>query len=271
MTRKKKPKPQTSGRSPSGSTNSSPSLRSSAKSPASVSPDLAAKQAPSMEVSSPPGDSTTQVFQLDSKQQAPDNSRSELPPSCTETEVAENQNNLPFPTELTDVEAQAKLQELSAATVETNYTATAQEHLLPLTQPVPDPNPPQAGMKIQASIWRDKVKAGTTPLPVANHEVVGCSSSQTPPYVRPPTTELEKAMLCVDLRTNLFDGVKKSKAQSSTSSASDSDPDPDCTSNDEDSLDEDRDRYITVISNRKKKLLKAATKAAERARGPLNL
>lgn len=90
-----------------------------------------------------------------------------------------------------------------------------------------------------------------TPLPVANREVVGCSSSQTPLFVRPPATEHEKAMLCVDLRSNLFDGVKQSTAQSSASSASDSDPDPDpdFSSNDEGSLDEDRDRFITVISN----------------------
>lgn len=76
----------------------------------------------------------------------------------------ENQIKLPLLAEITEVEDQSKLQELSAATVEPNNTATGQEHLLPLTQPVPDSNPPQATMKIQASFWRDKVKTGTANL-----------------------------------------------------------------------------------------------------------
>ncbi|KAG5393939.1 hypothetical protein IGI04_023902 [Brassica rapa subsp. trilocularis] len=294
MTRKKNPKPQASGRSPTGSANSSSSLRSSAKSSAPGSPESAAKQAHSTEAASPSGDSTTQVLQLDSKQQAPDFPRSELPFSCTGTEAVENQIKLPLLTEITEVEDQSKLQELSAATVETNNTATAQEHMLPLTQPVPDANPPQDAMKIQASFSCPRIntertkekrnntektkekrnrkaliqsqlpiisgteivpltsgpgpkpdaarsrKPGPTPskqkkvttqwvrtenqasLPVAIHDTIGCSSSQTPSYVRPPATEHDKAMLCVDLRANLFDGVQKSRVQLSASSTSDS-------------------------------------------------
>lgn len=91
---------------------------------------------------------------------------------------------------------------------------------------------------------------------------------RAPPLSRSQTPTYDKERFCVDLRASLFEGTSKdSGSKSSDPTSSGSETVSEGFSNDDDNPDEDNDRYITVISNRKKKLLKAA----DRARGPLNL
>ncbi|WZZ48781.1 hypothetical protein YC2023_048888 [Brassica napus] len=340
MAKKKKPKSHSPGCSPTGSTNSS-SLRSSAQSaPASV--DLTANKVSSSEVLPPPDNSSLPVSEPKQDQQASDPPRSEPPILDSEPETVESPLKHPLAIECGDTQALSCHEKSpSAMADENNNTVTGQEQMVTLTPPVPETNPPQNEAKLQSTVWRDKVKAGSVNL--EPHDINSCpknnadkrsekrkgkapihsqlpivTGSGNPParvssedlrkkhssvkktssqWVRTnsvmqlpkerinldpplgsrrnskslpissqhPLSDQDKDKFCIDLKASLFDSNRKCSVSPSITSESESEPES--LTNDEDTLDEDREHYTTVISNRKKKLLRAAARAG----GPLNL
>uniref|UniRef100_A0A0D3BQJ3 CCHC-type domain-containing protein n=1 Tax=Brassica oleracea var. oleracea TaxID=109376 RepID=A0A0D3BQJ3_BRAOL len=163
MAKKKKPKSHSPGCSPTGSTNSS-SLRSSAQSaPASV--DLTANKVSSSEVLPPPDNSSLPVSEPKQDQQASDPPRSEPPILDSEPETVESPLKHPLAIECGDTQALSCHEKSpSAMADENNNTVTGQEQMVTLTPPVPETNPPQYEAKLQSTVWRDKVKAGSVNL-----------------------------------------------------------------------------------------------------------
>lgn len=138
---------------------------------------------------------------------------------------------------------------------------------LPTKNSTVSPSKPAKGNTLQ---W---VRAdGVAPQPgdgiiLASDAHPGRKKAHVPSSSRSKLPILDKEKFCIDLRANIFDGIGKSSASDSAAADSDTGTDGLSNDNDDDSPDEERDRFIEVISNRKKKL----RKAAERARGPLNL